>query len=249
MDRRTFLAAGGLGVAGGAFALANATGTAAATAATPSTERSETADFHYGFTGYGVTVTIETEDEPGAPVAFDVTSSGDAVDDAEDVTFEVSMTNESAESVEYHTGAPEPFGILGLRDEDTSTFITPWTDAYEESGYVSTSESRGIGTVASIATRVELDPGETRRERYVLSTETHRIRPGSYEGRVATAVSHDQESEDSWRVAADLTVDVEPAAEPRSPQYERSLTRSTIPTSTVGWTSRCSNRSPTPTRV
>lgn len=228
MERRQFLAAGSLGLTGGAFALANATPTAGATAATPSTVRSEPDDFRFGFTGYDVAVTVETEVESGAPVSFDVTSSGDAVDEGENVTFEVSMTNKSAESVAYYTGAPEPFGVLGLRNERTSTTITPWTDAYEASGYVSTSESRGVGPVASIATKVELDPGETIRERYVLSTETHRIRPGSYEGWVAATVSHDPESEESWRVAADLTVNVEPAAEPRSPQYERSLTADPI---------------------
>lgn len=228
MDRRQFLAAGSLGIAGGAFTLANATPTAGATAATPSTVRSGTDDFHFGFTGYDVAVTIETEVESGAPVSFDVTTTGDAVGDGESVAFEVSMTNESSESVAYYTGAPEPFGVLGLRDERTSTTITPWTDAYESSGYVSTSESRGVGPVASIATEVELDPGETIGERYVLSTETHRVRPGSYEGRVAAAVSHDPEADESWRVAADLTVDVEPAAEPDPPRYERSLTADPI---------------------
>ena len=157
MDRRQFLAAGCLGFAGG-FALAEAPATAGATAASPSAAQSGTDDFHFGFTGYDVATTVETEVESGAPVSFDVTAAGDAVDDGESVAFEVSMTNESAESVGYYTGAPEPFGVLGLRDERTATTITPWTDAYEESGYVNTSASRGVGPVASIAIRVELDP-------------------------------------------------------------------------------------------
>lgn len=185
------------------------------------------AGYHYGFTGYEVDATVETDVESGAPVSFDVAATGDAVDAGETVTFEVTMTNEADDRVEYHTGAPEPFGVLALRDERTGTNVTPWTDAYVESGYVSTSRSRGVGPVASIALREELDPGETVAERYALSTGTHRIRPGAYRGSVVTAVGR-EDSEASWRVRADLSVDVEPAGEPPSAEFRRSLSAAAI---------------------
>lgn len=225
MERRQFLAAGGLGFAGGALAVADATRAAGAAPAMPSSSRAAaTDDYHFGFTGYDIATTVETDVDDGAPVSFEVTASGYAVHHDGSVVFEVSMTNESSESVQYHSGAPEPFGVLSLRDEDISTWIHPWNDAYAASNHVTTTESRGVGPVASIALSVELDPGETVEERYTLSTATHRIRPGSYEGTVITEVAHDREAEESWRVAADLTVEITPAGDPASPEYERSLT-------------------------
>lgn len=147
--------------------------------ATPPAPTDADSDFAFGVGGYEVDADWDVTVDDDAPVDVCFSVTGDRIDDDETVRITLAVTNEGAEPLSVTTGAPEPFGIFSLRDDDHG--ITAWTVAYEESGHVGTAEHRGVTLVNSIALATTIAPGETVSETYTLSDRTHGIRPGAYE--------------------------------------------------------------------
>lgn len=220
MERRQFLAAGGL-VAGGAFAFANATVTAEAAAATPSTAPSGTDDFHYGFTGYDVTADVESDVESGALASIDVSVAGERIDVYDAVTIQVSVTNEADDTVGVVTGPPAPFGPLWFGGVDADGGFLAWSDGYgvAEPRRWETCQNQMVWP--DVVRSTEVAPGETVTDEFRVSALTHGIQPGSYEGSLSFGISR-QDDDESWRASVETAIDVEPVAEPTS-RYERSL--------------------------
>lgn len=140
-------------------------------------------DFYFGTNGYDVTSSssVRTTSGQDAPFSFTIDVTGDTIDSDEQVTIDLAVTNESDEELTIESGAPAPFGVVTLQGTDgTDGRLTAWTDAYEESHHVHTVPHRGVTLVNSIGLARPIAPGETVRETYTLSTETHGIQPGSY---------------------------------------------------------------------
>jgi hypothetical protein len=185
------------------------------------------AEFTYGFTGYDVDVTVETDVEDGAPVSFDVAVEGDSVEDGETIAFDVSLTNDAGETGLLSTGPPLPFGLFELVGRESERRLHAWNEDYLESGHVHATRSRGVVATTDAVLSREVADGETVARTYTLSTETHRIQPGTYEGDLSFGFSTD-DWETSWTVSADVAVALEPAGDSPTPEYERSLTAEPI---------------------
>jgi len=176
--------------------------------ATPPEPTYAETDVSFGMAGFDVgskwDITVD-EDAP-IDVSFDI--EGDRVSADESVTITLSVTNEGAETLQMTTGAPKPFGILSLRNDEHN--ITAWTDAYEESGYVQTSPHRGIGFVYTIGLVTSIAPDETVSETYTISDETHGIQPGTYEFTIGKTLSQGEfgDDRDGWEFEVTGTVDL-----------------------------------------
>lgn len=138
-------------------------------------------DFYFGTHGYDVTASSEVSTDPDAPFEFTVDVTGDRIDADDGVTMEFALTNESDEPITVDGGAPAPFEVIRLEETGPGgRALTAWSDAYEESRHVHTVPHRGVTLVNDIGLTTAIDPGETVRESYTLSTGTHRIQPGTY---------------------------------------------------------------------
>ncbi|SDY43834.1 outer membrane protein assembly factor BamB family protein [Halopenitus persicus] len=144
-------------------------------------------DFPFGLAGFDVRSDWDVAVDEGAPIDVSFVIDGDRVDDDETVTLTLAVTNEGDETLRFTTGAPTPFGILRLRG--TENRIVPWTPSYEDSGHVHTAPHLGITGVNAVALSAELPPGETMRETYTISEETHGIRPDTYDFSIAQTLS------------------------------------------------------------
>ena len=153
--------------------------------ATPPTPRYAKSDVPIGMDDFEVDAEWDVAVDEEAPVDVSFAIEGDRIGADDEVSITLAVTNEGDESLGFTTGAPEPFGIVRLSDEDQGHSLVAWTPAYEESGHVHTTPHRGVGMVNSIALSTEIPPGETVSESYTLSDETHGIRPGTYEFSVA----------------------------------------------------------------
>lgn len=136
-------------------------------------------DFSFGMGGYDASSEWDIDVEEGAPFDVSFSIEGDQIDADEDVSLTLAVTNNDDEPLRFTTGAPTPFGIFRLSDEDRH--IAAWTQAYEESRHVYTAPHLGITMVNMIALSTTISPGETVGETYTLSDETHGIQPGTYE--------------------------------------------------------------------
>lgn len=165
-------------------------------------------DFSFGMGGFDVIAEWDVAVEKDAPVDVSFTIEGDRIDADEAVSITLAVTNDGDETLRFYTGAPDPFGILRLRAEDTH--IAAWTSAYEESGHVHTTRHRGITAVNSIGLSTEIPPGETVSETYTISDETHGIQPGTYEFSVAKTLSSGDNGDDhdDWEFEVTGTVDL-----------------------------------------
>ena len=167
-------------------------------------------DVPFGMNGFDVDAEWDVSVDEDAPVDVSFEIEGDRIDADERVSVTVAVTNEGDESLGFTTGAPEPFGIFRLSDEEREHSLVAWTQAYEESGHVHTTPHRGVGMVNSIALSTEIPPGETVRETYTLSDETHGIRPGTYEFSVAQTPTPGEigDDRDGWAFEVTGTVEL-----------------------------------------
>jgi hypothetical protein len=180
------------------------------------------ARFPFGVAGYAADITVKTTTESGCPLTLEISHDGTTIDDGESMTFEVSMTNTSDEPATFiHWTPPEPFGVFKLRSGDGTT-LTPWNDAYETSDDVETSPQKGVLRHPGFKQSTELEPGESIVSTYDLSMESHRVRPGTYNGSLAYEVRQDEGTK-SWETAADVRVSLERAGNRPTTTDERSL--------------------------
>ncbi|WP_265108010.1 PQQ-binding-like beta-propeller repeat protein [Halosolutus halophilus] len=168
--------------------------------ATPPEPTYAESDFPFGMNGFDVDAEWDVSVDEDAPVDISFVIEGDRIDADEHVSVTLAVTNDGDEPLGFTTGAPEPFGIFRLSDENRDHGLVAWTSAYEESGHVHTTPHRGVGMVNSIALSTEIPPGETVSETYTLSDETHGIRPGSYEFSVAQLLrpAEGRNDHDGW---------------------------------------------------
>ena len=178
--------------------------------ATPPTPSYAEHEVPFGMNGFDVDAEWDVAVDEGAPVDVSFEIDGDRIDADADVSVTLAVTNESDESLRFTTGAPEPFGIFRLHDEEQEHSLVAWTQAYEESGHVHTTPHRGVGMVNSIALSTEIPPGETVSETYTLSDETHGIRPGTYEFSVAQTPTPGEigDDRDGWTFEVTGTVEL-----------------------------------------
>jgi len=176
--------------------------------ATPPAPTYAGTDFSFGMAGFDVDSERDITVDQDAPIDVSFEIGGDRVSADEAVTITLAVTNEGDETLRTTTGAPEPFGILTLRDGENR--ITPWTPAYEESGSVHTSPHRGITFVNSIGLSTAISPGETVSETYTISEETHGIQPGTYEFAIEKTLSPGRfgDDRDGWEFEVTGTVDM-----------------------------------------
>ena len=168
--------------------------------ATPPEPSYAKSDFPFGMNGVDVDADWDVSVDEDAPVDVSFAIEGDRIDGSDAVSVTLAVTNEGDKPLGFTTGAPEPFGIFRLSDEDTDHSLVAWTPAYEESGHVHTTPHRGVGMVNSIALSTEIPPGETVSETYTLSDETHGIRPGTYDfalGKLMTPAER-RNDHDGW---------------------------------------------------
>ena len=198
-------------------------------------------DFYFGTHGYDVTASSEVSTDPDAPFSFTADVTGDRIGDDERLSIELALTNESDEVLTIDGGAPAPFEVL--RFEETGPggrTLTAWSEAYEESQHVHTVPHRGVTLVNSIGIMTELDPGETVRETYTLSTETHRIQPGSYSLRHSYTVrrgdSRGSDQAEVWHPGLNVRVELDqPAPETGDVVHDVVLTEeASVPEEFVG---------------
>jgi len=139
-------------------------------------------EFYFGTAGYEVTATATATVDEGAPFDVSMDASGEFIDGNNEVSFAFELHNRSDGKIGFSHGAPAPLGVITLGGVDgTSTHITAWTDAYEESGHVHDTPLHGVTGVNSIGLSTSIDPGERIEETYTLSTATHELQPGRYE--------------------------------------------------------------------
>lgn len=198
-------------------------------------------DFYFGTHGYDISTSSEVSGDADAPVEFTVDVTGDRIDADERVTLEFALTNEGDEPITVDGGAPAPFEVLRFGETGRSDrTLTAWSDAYEESRHVHTVPHRGITLVNSIGVMTRIDPGETVSETYTLSTETHRIQPGTYSLTQSYTVSRGESrrSDDAevWHPGVYVQVDLErTASETGDVLYDVVLTEETsVPEEFVG---------------
>ena len=146
-------------------------------------------DFSFGMAGFDASSEWEITVGEDAPIDVSFAIEGDRVDEDEAVSITLAVTNQSEETLRSTTGAPEPFGVFTLRDEEQDRHVVAWTPAYGESDHVHTAPHRGVTSVNSIALSTEIPPGETVSETYTISDETHGIRSGVYEFSIEIGLS------------------------------------------------------------
>lgn len=169
-------------------------------------------DFYFGTHGYEVTASARVTGDEGAPFDARMDVEGDVIDEDERVVFAFALENGSDSPLTITSGPPAPLGVVRLRGiGETERTITAWTDAYEESGHVVTSPHSGVTGWHSIAVNTTVEPDETVREAYALSTETHAIQPGSYEFTEEYDVRGGDPHEDGeeWGIEVEVRVKIE----------------------------------------
>ena len=178
--------------------------------ATPPEPSYDGSDFAFGMDGYDVESDWDVTVDEDAPIDVSFAIEGDRVNEDEAVSITLAVRNTGDETLRFSTGAPEPFGIFTLRDQNQERHITAGTPADEQSGHVHTSRHRGITGVNSIGLSTELPPGETVRETYTISEETHGIQPGTYEFSISKTLSPGEfgDDRDGWAFEVTGTVDL-----------------------------------------
>lgn len=169
-------------------------------------------DFAFGLSGYEAEASFDYSLDENAPFECDVDVAGDAIDGEDDVAFSFELTNRSREpvSVSARDAPPNPFGRFLLADGQH--VIHGWTPTYVANPWVQTDSHLGIVGWNDYAESVSVDPGETIRETYTISEETHRIRPGSY---VYDGAIEVRESDGTrWEVNVEGTLTLESNAHP-----------------------------------
>ncbi|WP_171006725.1 outer membrane protein assembly factor BamB family protein [Halalkalirubrum salinum] len=165
-------------------------------------------DFSFGMGGFDVRSESDVTVDEDAPVAVSFAIDGDGVDEDDTVSISLAIENQSDEVLSFNTGAPEPFGIFSLHDDAQN--LVAWTPAYEETTHVHTSPHLGITGVNSIGLSTAIQPGDTVRETYSISDETHGIQPGTYEFSIEqTLFPADRENDhDGWQLSVTGTVEL-----------------------------------------
>lgn len=222
MKRRRLLA-----VTGGVIGAASAPLPAVSAARTTASARYGSSAFPYGFTGFSVDSDATVDLDSDAPASVDFELNGERVSGDESVEFDLTVTNDGDETIEVTTGRPEPFGLLWFSETDGDDGFLAWSDDYgmTEGERVENCEKRLV--YPDDLRIIEVSPGESLSDSYTVSTQTHTIHSGSYEGGVDFGI-HRQDGEESWHPEIEVAVTLEPLRDPQEPEFGRGFSVSAI---------------------
>lgn len=222
MKRRRLLA-----VTGGVVGAMSVPWTGVGTAKRTTSAGYGSSEFAYGFTGFAVDSDATVDIGSDAPASVDFQIRGGRVTDDDSVEFDLTVTNESAETIQVTTGRPEPFGLFGFSETDGDGEFLAWSDGYGMTEGERVENCNKRLPYPDDLRIIEVSPDESLDESYTLSNLTHTIQRGSFDGTLDFGI-HRQDGDESWHPEIGVSVELEPLRDPDEPEFARGFSVSPI---------------------